>query len=94
MKLEDLQGQPQWRRNVITTGLPSLRGNCNLGNEGALEPILGTGDVSTGGGDFQDASSCWNVMVAGRSINFRDFQGAGSDHPVADIGFCSFTYSW
>jgi hypothetical protein len=78
---------------VITTGLPSPRGNCNLGNEGALEPILGTGAVSTGGGDFQDASSCWNVIdattngyVAWPSIKFSDFQGIGSDHPVADMG--------
>jgi hypothetical protein len=58
MIFDDLQGQPQWRRKVITNGLPSGRGNCSLGDEGALEPILGTGAVSTGGGDFQEASSC------------------------------------
>jgi hypothetical protein len=100
MKWEDSQGQPQTRRNVITTGLPSPRGNCNLGNEGALKPILGIGAVSIGGGDFHDASSCWNVIdaitdewVAQRSIEFRDLQGVGSDRPVAVIGFCSFTCS-
>ena len=49
---------------MITTGLPSPRGNCNLGNEGALKPILGTGAVSTGGGDFHDASSCRNAIDA------------------------------
>jgi hypothetical protein len=47
---------------VITVGFPSARGNSSLGLEGALEPIVGTGAVSTSAGDFQDASSCWKVI--------------------------------
>jgi hypothetical protein len=47
---------------VITVGFPSARGNSSLGLEGALEPMVGAGAVSTGAGDFQDASSCWKVI--------------------------------
>ncbi len=39
-----LHGHPQWRRKVITTGLPSLLGSSSLGEDGALEPGSGIGD--------------------------------------------------
>jgi hypothetical protein len=66
--MESLQGQPQCRRKVITVGFPSGGGICNLGEDRALEPTLGTDSTSSAGGDFQDASSCWNVIVATMSI--------------------------
>lgn len=47
---------------MITVGFPSARGNLSLGLEGALEPMVGAGAVSTSAGDFQDASSCWKVI--------------------------------
>jgi hypothetical protein len=53
-----LHGQPQCLRNVMITGLPSLLGRNRNSVKGAVLPIPGTTDVSTGVGDSQDDSSC------------------------------------
>jgi hypothetical protein len=53
-----LHGQPQCLRNAMITGLPSLLGRDRNSVEGAVLPIPGTTDVSTGVGDSQDDSSC------------------------------------
>jgi hypothetical protein len=42
----------------MITGLPSLLGRDRNSVEGAVLPIPGTTDVSTGVGDSQDDSSC------------------------------------
>lgn len=58
----DLQGHPQWRRKVITVGLPFELGSCNFVEAGAFSPIAGAGDVVKDLGDIQEFHSCWKVI--------------------------------
>jgi len=55
---EALQGQPQWRRNVMIVGFPFALGIGSFSIEGALDPISGAGNVSRLVGLSQEESSC------------------------------------
>lgn len=54
----DLQGQPQWRKNVMTVDLPFGSGSCSSEVVGASEPTTGIGDILIVVGVFQLFSSC------------------------------------
>jgi hypothetical protein len=68
IKNADLQGQPQWRRKEIIIGFPSPFGIGRLEDEGALEPISGTGASCRAGRLFQELSSWRKVML----LAYRD----------------------
>lgn len=59
MNVFSAKGQPQWRRKVTRVGLPLVGGRDRCGVEGALEPMVGTGEVEREGevGKAQDESS-------------------------------------
>lgn len=56
-------GQPQWRRKVMTVGLPFWGGNESFSDEGALDPISGAGERVSDVGDIHELSSCWKVIL-------------------------------
>lgn len=47
----------------MMVGFPFVFGNVSLEDEGALELISGGDLTSVGGGDNQELSSCWKVML-------------------------------
>jgi hypothetical protein len=57
MNVFSAKGQPQWRRKVMSVGLLSVAGRDSFGDEGALEPMVGTGEVEREVGKAQDESS-------------------------------------
>lgn len=59
---ENLQGQPQCRKNVATVGFPSGPGAPIWSLDGACPPTLGTGPVLMGAGAAREASSVANVI--------------------------------
>ncbi|KAI9167323.1 Protein DML1 [Paramyrothecium foliicola] len=54
----DLQGHPQWRRKRTMVGFPFGLGTESSGEDGAVEPILGSGATSLCDGVFRDSISC------------------------------------
>lgn len=57
MRKADVQGQPQCRRKETITGFPFLSGIGSLEDEGALDPISGTGDICRADGLCNELSS-------------------------------------
>jgi len=45
------------------TGFPFAGGMGSFSDEGALDPISGVGEVVTAFGEYQELSSCWNVIL-------------------------------
>lgn len=64
----EVHGQPQWRRKVTMVGFPLFGGKGSFSDEGALVPNSGAGEVVIEGGESQELSSCWKVIL---SVNWN-----------------------
>jgi hypothetical protein len=74
-----LQGHPQWRRKVTTTGLLRELGIGSVLVLGALVPIAGDSDTGSSIGNFHDAHSDVRDIL---SRNFWKFSGIGSGSDI------------
>lgn len=63
------QGQPQCRRKLTTTGLPSGAGRSSLEVDGTFSPTAGVVPSLRAAGDIHDQNSVCQVMVKGEQYN-------------------------
>ncbi len=83
------KGQPQWRRNVTTVGLPSERGKASCsGMDGAGEGIEGGWEMAMKIGEVHEEISWRRVMILAWRLGRSEGAREGGDWVAKSCGSC------